>query len=434
MKNRIFIVTIIVFIAPAHYLEARQKEVPANAVTVPIGGNTWEVGAANSGEKDVVTKQGIKVWNSVDQQFKTFVRLGATGKLDVWLKAESENKGSLITFVGGKRKLTELERLEDDYVYLGEWNIKDTGYVAIHLQAGKPMNLSNVSEFKLAGSAVTDAISFVKHDEGNFFYWGRRGPSTHLNYQTPEDKDIRYYYNEITVPKGNDVVGSYYMANGFSGGYFGMQVNSPTERRILFSVWSPFETDNPKEIPEDHQIILLNKGKDVHTGEFGNEGSGGQSFLRYPWKAGQTYGFLLKGEPVSNNYTNYTAWFFAAELGEWQLIASFSRPQTQTWLKGFHSFLENFAPKQGIYERKVYFGNQWVVDKEGNWYEVTGARFSADNTARAGFRLDYSGGSEADYFYLRNFGFFNDYTPIGQSFERSSTTEKQPVIDFDKLP
>jgi hypothetical protein len=59
---------------------------------------------------------------------------------------------------------------------------------------------------------------------------------------------------------------------------------------------------------------LLKKGKDVHTGEFGNEGSGGQSYLKYNWKAGNTYRFLLKGEPVANNYTNYTAYFFATEI------------------------------------------------------------------------------------------------------------------------
>lgn len=53
------------------------------------------------------------------------------------------------------------------------------------------------------------------------------------------------------------------MANGFGEGYFGMQVNSETERRILFSVWSPFKTDNPKEIPDDHKITLNKVGQQV---------------------------------------------------------------------------------------------------------------------------------------------------------------------------
>ena len=97
--------------------------------------------------------------------------------------------------------------------------------------------------------------------------------------------NAEWFYNEITVPAGNDVIGSYFMADGFKEGYFGMQVNSPTERHILFSVWSPFQTDDPASIPEDKKIILLKKGANVHAGEFGNEGSGGQSYLNYNWKA-----------------------------------------------------------------------------------------------------------------------------------------------------
>src|SRR5690606_16539423 len=272
---------------------------------------------------------------------------------------------------------------------------------------------ADIEDFKIVGSAINEGTRFVKNNEGNFFYWGRRGPSVHLGYQVPKELDVKYYYNEITVPEGEDIIGSYYMANGFTGGYFGIQVNSETERRVLFSVWSPFVTDNPNEIPEEEQIKMLKKGKDVYTGEFGNEGSGGQSYLRYNWKAGTTYKFLLKGEPIGNNHTVYTAWFFAPEEGEWQLIASFNRPKTNSWLTGFHSFLENFSPNQGIYERKVLFGNQWVITKEGQWIEVNRARFTADNTARSGFRIDYAGGkTQNGEFYLRNCGFFSDYTPI----------------------
>lgn len=183
------------------------------------------------------------------------------------------------------------------------------------------------------------------------FYWGRRGPSVHLSYETP-DKDIQWSYSEITVPEGEDTIGSYYMANGFAQGYFGMQVNSPTERRVLFSVWSPYETDNPNEIPEDSRIILLGKGQGVTTGSFGNEGSGGQSYKVFNWKAGNTYRFLLKGEPSVNNSTDYTAYFFAPETEKWTLIASFRRPHTFTYLKRLHSFLENFSTKHRIHWKK----------------------------------------------------------------------------------
>ena len=93
------------------------------------------------------------------------------------------------------------------------------------------------------------ALDFVKTHAGNMFYWGRRGPSVHLRYDVPENRDLRYCYSEVRVPKGKDTIGSFFMANGFAEGYFGFQVNGESERRILFSVWSPFRTDNPNDVP-----------------------------------------------------------------------------------------------------------------------------------------------------------------------------------------
>lgn len=85
---------------------------------------------------------------------------------------------------------------------------------------------------------------------------------------------LKSLYNEVTVPEELDEIGNYFMANGFGGGYCGIQVNSEMERRILFSVWSPCSTDNPENIPEEQRIRMLAKGENVHVGEFGNEGSG----------------------------------------------------------------------------------------------------------------------------------------------------------------
>ncbi|MNN59295.1 hypothetical protein D3C81_1744030 [compost metagenome] len=142
---------------------------------------------------------------------------------------------------------------------------------------------------------------------------------------------------------------------------------------------------------------------------------------------------MLRGRPIENNYTAYTAWFYAPEVGEWQIIAEFERPQTSQYLTGFHSFLENFSPEQGIYQREVHFSNQWVVDNHGNWYACTDGRFTVDNTGRKGYRMDYSGGANEEGFYLKNFGFFNKYVPAGTKFSRKSRGQK-PKIDIKSLP
>jgi hypothetical protein len=244
------------------------------------------------------------------------------------------------------------------------------------------------------------------------------------------EDDIEWFYSEVTVPPGMDPAGSYFMANGFGEGYFGIQVNSATERRVLFSVWSPFNTDDPASIPEDKKVKLLRKGAGVQTGEFGNEGSGGQSFLRYNWKAGTTYKFLLRASPANNNSTNYAAWFFAPEEGRWIFIASFARPATQTYLKDLYSFIENFDDTQGYFTRKAWYHNQWVHTTGGNWQVLNKVVFTGDLTAEKKFRMDYSGGTEGNRFYLRNGGFFNNYTKLNSEFSLPPG-KKEPDIKLE---
>jgi hypothetical protein len=292
---------------------------------------------------------------------------------------------------------------------------------------------ATVSDLVVSGSAADDKAAFVKNNDGNYFYWGRRGPSVHLHYDTSKvTGNIEWFYSEITIPKGNDVVGSYFEANGFDQGYFGIQVNSPTERRVLFSVWSPFETDDPKTIPENKKIVLLNKGKDVTVGEFGNEGSGGQSYLRYNWTVGNSYGFLLRAQPGKNDHTNFTAWFYAPEQKKWIFIASFSRPATSTYLKGLYSFLENFEPDNGYITRTAWYHNQWVRTTDQKWLPITKASFTYDDTAGKGYRLDYSGGSGPGGFYLRNCGFFDGRTRLDSVFTHAASGSP-PMVDLAKL-
>jgi hypothetical protein len=114
-------------------------------------------------------------------------------------------------------------------------------------------------------------------------------------------------------------------------------------------------------------------------------------------------------------------------------MASFNRPETNTYLKRFHSFLENFIPEQGDISRKVFFNNQWYCDDKGNWSEVNEMRFTADNTGNKGYRMDYSGGLEKESFYLKNCGFFDNYTATQSIFTRPLGRHK-PKIDFNNLP
>ena len=409
------------------------KNVDENAITVPLGGNTWaSVKTKSAGQ---VTSKGIEKWTDQKQVFSTYIRINYPGTIKLWIEGKvPEGRSEIQVKIQGKPGIIVLDGTTYKTYYAGEWNIKDTGYLAVTISGIEKTasEYADIINLKIAGTSVNQQTAFVKSDEGNFFYWGRRGPSVHLGYTMPEDVKAEWFYNEVTVPAGNDVIGSYFMANGFAEGYFGIQVNTATERRILFSVWSPFNTDDPSQIPNDQKIQLLKKGEGVYAGEFGNEGSGGQSYLRYNWKADTTYGFLLRGVPDGPAHTIYTAYFFAPDKNEWMLIASFRRPKISTYLKHLHSFLENFSPEQGDLERKVLFGNQWVKDTSGKWYELNNARFTYDNTAAKRYRMDYAGGLQEGQFYLRNCGFFHDYTNLNSLFKRPLTVNK-PNIPFSQL-
>lgn len=406
----------------------------SNALTIPIGGNSWLLNSSDKDEK--ITKEGFINWKNTATICRTYVRVSQPGKLKISVTLTANDGESKLTmsFSGKTISFMTTPNTTKEY-FVGEWEVKQQGYVAIDLQGitKKSDSFGQVQSIIVSGSAISSETVFVKDNVDNYFYWGRRGPSVHLKYTLPANEDIEWFYNELTIPENQDVIGSYFMANGFAEGYFGIQVNSATERRILFSVWSPFKTDNPNAIPDDQKIIMLKKGEGVYTGEFGNEGAGGQSYLKYNWKAGQTYKFLLQGKPIADNYTLYSAYFFVPEENQWRLIASFKRPKTSTHLKSLHSFLENFIPETGNAGRMGLYNNQWVRTTKGQWLELTEAKFTGDATARKNYRKDYAGGISNGSFYLRNCGFFNDFVPLDGTFKRDAAN-KAPDINFSALP
>lgn len=395
-----------------------------SSLEIGMSGNSY-VTRQHDGAR--ITDRGLTRWTDPKSVISVYFYLheSTTADLSLLAKGHSEIKVSY----GKKHFKVRLDSDDFTQVPVGRISVSKPDYVRIDLQ-GLSMEGNSFGEVKqLVAANVSGKSSYVT----NFAdYWGRRGPSVHLAYKLPAG-DTEWFYNEVTVPKEGETMHSYYMAAGFGEGYFGMQYNSPTERRVLFSVWSPFDTQNPKDIPDSHKIKLLRKGKDVHIGEFGNEGSGGQSYLCYPWKAGRTYKFLMQVHPDNQGNTIYTAYFYAPEEKAWRLIASFQRPLTNTWYTHAHSFLENFNPEQGYLSRKVMFGNQWARSKDGKWTRITDATFTHDATASAGVRLDYQGGETKDNrFYLMMGGFFNESVSMGTQFH-CEPTGQAPEIDWEAL-
>ena len=372
----------------------------------------------------------LRNWNDAETVISFYFRTEKAGKMNIALQAQGHSRIEVSLL--GKKKKINLDSDAPVRVEVGKFKVKTPGYVKVDvrgLKIKKGEGFGNI-EAVIVGGEVAPVV-YVGPEFSTHF--GRRGPSVHMGYALPREEKIEWFYNEVVVPEEGDIPSSYYMACGFGEGYFGMQNNSPHKRRVLFSVWSPFHTDNPAEIPDSLRVTLVKKGEGVKINDFGNEGSGGQSYMHYDWKAGERCRFLMGVRPDGNGNTVYTAYFFDNHQGKWRLVASFRRPKTSTWYTNAHSFLENFNPVMGYYNRKAYYGNQWARTVDGKWIPVTKGRFTCDATGHHRQRLDYNGGVEGENFFLTMGGFFDEYMKSGTYFDRAGNVTEAPDVDFSTL-
>ena len=163
----------------------------AQQTTIPLGGNAW----------------GDTVW----------FRLSHTGRLDIALQITPTDTPTTISVTLNSTTHALHLPAHSDRSTDAHWIINDTGYQHVIVKA--PAQLA-IQSLLLSGPAADSPMAYVPNNDGNFFYWGRRGPSVHLNYPIADNQKVAWFYSELTVPVGQDKIGSYYMADGFSVGYF----------------------------------------------------------------------------------------------------------------------------------------------------------------------------------------------------------------------
>ena len=369
-------------------------------------------------------------WIGATKQIHFFVKVRKAGELRVQLQFKNKWALPIRVSVGAtvlKAVLPATSKFTT--LKLGKVLIADTGFVQITLSVPKntARMQASIAGILLGGTAV---------EQMHYNHKSRRNAaSVHLKYPVADSVKTVSFYNEITVPAGFDPVHTYYMACGFARGYFGIQVNSEKERRVIFSVWDAGnEAVDRNKVGSENRVVLLAKGDSVITNDFGNEGTGGHSHFVYPWKTQATYKFLVTALTDSASQTTiYSGYFYVPEKQRWKLIASFSAPKDGKPLRNLYSFSENFVGINGQLERKAMFGNQWIQNgANGQWSELTEARFSYDVTGKMGDRIDYGAGVTANgAFELWHGGFKNATANYGQSFTRPAALNK-PVIDFTK--
>jgi len=399
---------------------AKKAPLATTGSVVALAGNGF-VTSAGAGATEVINSNGLANWTSASTVTSIWFRMSAAGSATLSLDAGlSGSKSSKIRVTAnGTPFEVNLSKGATQTYAVGTINVPAAGYVRVDLQG---ISKSGSYFGDVAAVRVDTSVALNYANDAANYYWSRRGPSVHLGYTVPANTE--YFYNEVTVPTGEDKIGSYFMSNGFNGGYFGIQVNSASERRVLFSVW---DADNGAK------TTLVRKGPNVTDNSFGGEGTGGQSYLLYNWVAGNTYRFITRILPDGAGGTDYSAWFYAPETGVWQFIATWKRPATTTYHAGVYSFLENFIDTNGYLGRSAQYGNQWARNTSGAWSEVATARFTGDATAANAQRMDYAGGLQNNVFYLRNGGFFSPNVAINQYFTRPATGQA-PTVDVSTLP
>lgn len=244
--------------------------------------------------------------------------------------------------------------------------------------------------------------------------------SVHLQYPAPEGTA---FYNELTIERSAD--GTYFCACGINQGYYGAQELANGKKLLIFSVWDPGNQDDPNSVKEEQRVKLLAKDEHVRVGRFGNEGTGGQSFLDYDWKLHEKYRFLVTAK-VDGDRTVYAAYFYPPEAKKWRHLVSFSTIARGKALGGYYSFIEDFRRNRVSLtkERRAFFGNGWVRGLDGRWVGLTRAQFTADTNPAT----NIDAGVQGDRFYLATGGSTkNDGAKLRTTFDR-------PPADIPPLP
>lgn len=397
--------------------------------TIHIPAYTGYAVPAEADESPMFSEKNGLYWTDPLQQIFYYFHVSHPGSADLELSVRNPaGTSNLSVVVAGARFMVSVPRsARTMHLKLGKVSFPAMGFYAIQLNATRQSGsvIAELQSLDLSGSAA-EGLHYNPKPR-------RNAASVHLKYPLPDSVKAIAFYNEVTIPAGADIVHSYYMACGFARGYFGIQVNSPTERRVIFSVWdSGNEAVDRNKVADSNKVQLLAKGDAVYADGFGNEGTGGHSHWVYPWKTGVTYGFLVTALPDSASHTTiYTGYIFLPDLKKWKLLASFQAPHDGTYLHNLYSFNENFLGLNGQLQRKAYFGNQWVQRRNGSWKELTESMFSYDATGKAGDRIDYGAGVEEGKFYLWNGGFQKSNVSYGDILTREAGNTK-PVTDLTK--
>lgn len=166
----------------------------------------------------------------------------------------------------------------------------------------------------------------------------------HLWWKLDHQTNATCLYGEITVLATYPSIyycGANWHPGEAAGGYCGIQDNSLTERRTIFSVWDTSPTLHPE---------ITEAGPKTIKSRFGGEGEGAHTHMLWNWKPEQTFQFFVQKKPGRKDTTDASYYVFDPDAKRWLHSATINSPDggkaSVTDIGGsLASFLENFRGK-----------------------------------------------------------------------------------------
>lgn len=337
---------------------------------------------------------------SYELSFNNTVLQGKTLQFELKVSATYANSG----FKSLTKKLTFKGTGQADSLFATKLDIPQTGYFRYELKPiSDPESAIKIETLTFKSLKPGGQVNHTDYQSS---------PSVHLSFSTTDQttKAYNWIYEEILVPEGGDPLATYYMSLGFFRGYMGIQTNSDTERRVLFSVWDSKDAEHDKTITQHDYVSLVDKGEATTVNSFGGEGTGGQSYVKTAnWQTGKPVKFLMNIAKQDNNSVILSAWY-KLEGQDWKYVATWRAPKEQRLFDGFYSFIENYGYTNGQLRREAYYYNAWGKEAAtGKWINFNKVRFS-NTDGKEGQRVDFEQGVSPNFpdrFYMASGG----YTP-----------------------
>jgi hypothetical protein len=253
----------------------------------------------------------------------------------------------------------------------------------------------------------------------------RAARSVHLGYPAP---DATLFTTAMTVV--DTTPGSYFMAAGWSTGYFGVQELADGRRVVIFSVWDPTAGDDPQAVKGEDRVECLHSGEGLRIKRFGGEGTGGQCMGDLDWKVGDAVRFAVVAR-VDGVKTAYEGHLKPSEADPWTHLVTFRTRTGGQPLRGLYSFVEDFRRDgRSVHEvRRARFHDGWVRGTDGAWTPLVRARFTASG-ADWEAKDSIDAGVAAGMFSLATGGELRPSRPLGSMLDLPVAERHPPDLPF----